>query len=448
MKRLTSNPWIVCMSAASIFFYQFIQISCFNALNTHFTLAFDLSSSKIGFLSALFFYGTVLLLIPAGVIIDRFSTRRLILSAMLITLVAEIIFLLAPSFLFIAIARFLMGISIGPVCFVASMRLASRWFSAERFALVMGIIVSYGMLGGIVAQTPVITLADKYGWQGAMLANLGLGAFITLIMYLFVYDYPLDKETEYQSQKNDHQKLGLKKSLKQSILKLQNWYCGIFASMLNLPIFLLGSLWGNVYLTQVFGLTGIEASVVTSMLFLGLLFGSPAFGFFSDLIKVRKIPMLIGSLLTTSTMIFVIENHSLTLPALTILFFILGFGSGAQVLAYPTLAESNPMSLTATAQGLSSTLVMLGGAIFQPLLSWLIELKWDGTGEAGIPLYSPENYKFGMWLLPISMFISGLIVILMRETNCKRQDFAMPIMQAPKEILVKQPYTDVAKKLK
>jgi MFS family permease len=424
MRRLTSNPWIVCLAAASFFFYQYIQITIFNVLKPDLMVAFDTTSSALSLLSSLYFYGTVLFLIPAGILLDYLSTRTIILMAMALSLVGLGIFITANTISTAGIGRFLIGISGGPFCFLSTMRLASRWFPEERLAFVTGIIVAVAMLGGIISQAPFIYLVDAFGWRYAMYLNLMLGVVIAGIIYLYIYDYPEGKEEDYKQQIKFYREIGFVKGLKIVVLKLQNWYCGIFASLLNLPIFVLGALWGLMYLTQIFNLERMQASWVCSMLFFGMLVGAPVFGFISDTLHLRKVPMLAGSLICFISVLIVIDSSHLSYASLMLLFFLIGFGSSAQILAYPTVTESNPLALTGSALGLSSTLIMSGGAIFQPIVGWLIEMKWDKLLEDGLPVYSAANYKFALWIMPISILIAGSMVLLIKETYCKRREFS------------------------
>jgi len=50
-------------------------------------------------------------------------------------------------------------------------------------------------------------------------------------------------------------KLGYWKSLSLAFLKFQNWLGGIFSCLMNLPLIILGGLWGTAYLTHAHGFT-------------------------------------------------------------------------------------------------------------------------------------------------------------------------------------------------
>lgn len=422
MQRLTKNPWIVCLAAAGFFLYQYVQLTNFNVLKPDLSAAFNASSAEISLVSSMYFYGTILFLIPAGILLDNLSTRSIILIAMLLSLIGLGLFISAESIYMAALGRFIVGVSGGPFCFLSTMRLASRWFPENRLAYITGIIVAVAMLGGIIAQAPFLILVETLGWRAAMYLNLLLGLIITAIIYLFVYDYPPGKEKEYIDQIQFYRKIGFVQGLKKVILKSQNWNCGLFASLLNLPILVFGALWGIMYLTQIYNLSKIQSSWVCSVLFLGMLIGAPVFGFISDKLYLRKVPMLAGTLICLISVFMVLESHDLTFTSLMIVFYFIGFGSSAQILAYPTVTESNPAALTGSALSLASTLIMSAGAIFQPIIGWLIEIDWDNKLFEGIPVYSNANYNFALWIVPLSIMLAGSIIFLIRETYCRRKD--------------------------
>ena len=75
------QSWVVCFSATLFFFFEFMQINMFNALDTALIKTFHMSAIQLGHLSANYFYATVIFLFPAGMILDRISTRKVIIAA-------------------------------------------------------------------------------------------------------------------------------------------------------------------------------------------------------------------------------------------------------------------------------------------------------------------------------------------------------------------------------
>lgn len=412
------SAWIVCLVSALFFFYEFIQMNMFNAISTELMKAFKIDSTGLGNLSATYFWGDVLFLFPAGMILDRFSTRKIILGALLVCIVGTVVFANSESLFLAKLCRFITGIG-NAFCFIACIRLASRWFPARRMALVIGLIVTIAMLGGVFAQTPLTYLDQKLGWRYALMFNASLGIVIFGIIWWFVFDTPPGAQ-EVQHKKATS-KYSAWETAKLALKNPQNWFCGLYTSLLNLGLMLLGALWGVMYLEQVHGIARTQASFVTSMAFFGLIVGSPALGWLSDTMGKRKPVMIVGALLSIFSMVAIMFIPQLSLGLAMLLFFLMGFFTSAQVISYPVVTESNPTAMTSTATGLASFLIMAGPAIAQPLFGWLMDYNWQGTldVEHGIRIYSNHDFLVAMSILPISFVIGLCLSFFVKETHCQ-----------------------------
>lgn len=411
------QPWLVCLSAALFFFYEFIQMGMFNSISQELMHDFSINAGQLGFLSATYFYADVLFLLFAGILVDRISIRTIILSAMLMVVLSTVTFAFSQSFQLAAFSHFIAGIG-NAFCFLSCIKLATRWFPSQRLALVIGIMITIAMAGGIVAQTPFALLVHKLGWRIAVLINAILGSFITVMVYVFVQDYPGNQRSK-KTVKVAIPSISVGRSVVLALLNKQNSLAGIYTCLLNLPIVLLGALWGTLYLTQVHHLGKTQASLVAMMIFLGTIIGSPLVGWFSDFIGRRRSLMIIGALLSLLVLMLIMFIPVLHFYTLLGLFLLLGIFTSTQIISYPLIAESNPKHLTGTSTGLASILIMGGGAVFQPLFGWLIDLHWDQVLIQGVPLYSPRNYLYGMAIMPIAFTVSLIAACCLRETYCQ-----------------------------
>lgn len=419
MNRLIQNPWVVCLSASLFFFYEYFQINMFNALDVELMKAFHVDGATLSWLSSAYFYGVIILLLPAGIILDKTSPRKLILITMVVSILGTIMFTMSQTWEQAALGRFIVGLSAGPFALLSVLKLASRWFKANQMAFATGVIIAIGMIAGIMAQAPFTYLVTTIGWREALWINIGAGVIMYIVMHFLINDYPKEKMLAIIEEKRQAALQGFLSNLKQVFTTKENWQCGLFAALTNLPIFMLGALWGGLYLTQAHGFTRMDAAYITTMLYVGMLIGSPVFGWFSDKIKLRKLPMIFGAGLCTLSIIAVMQSNESSFISFLLLFFVMGFGSSAQILAYPTVAETNPPALMASAEGLAATLIMGAGALFQPILGWLIKYNWDGTMHNGVPFYSPADYYYGISIIPISILFSIVVICFMKETNCE-----------------------------
>lgn len=412
------RAWLICLVMSLFFFYEFVQMNIFDSIAQDVLIDFSLTSTSIGYLASLYFYGNFLMVIPAGMLLDRFSTKKIALTAMIVSTSATIIFSQTHILILAQICRFLAGMGAG-FCFLSNIRLASRWFSANHLAFVTGIIVTMAMIGGMVAQTPMAVLSEHIGWRSAMLTNGLLGLVIIFLIFFIVRDQP-KKETQHVQEEHDHlKKYGVWHSLSFVIRAKNNWLGGLYTTLMNLPIFILGALWGITYLEQVDHISHDQASYVISMLFVGVIFGSPAFGWFSDKILSRRKPMLLGAIASLIVILIMIYVPNLSVSALLILSFLLGFMTSSQIISYPAIAELNPTELTASAISIVSLVIMASGVVVQPLTGWLIGLHWNHQMLDGKPLYLQHDFMMAMLIMPISFVISFFVAMTIKETHCR-----------------------------
>ncbi len=409
------TPWIVCFSAALFFFYEFIQMNLFNAISAALMQDFSLSATQLGFLSANYFYSNLLFLLPAGLILDRVSTRKVILVSLSICVLGTFFFALSTHYYLAAIFRFFTGIG-SAFCFLSCIRLATRWFPSNKMALVSGLIVTMAMTGGMVAQGPLTVLVNVLGWRHALLVDAGFGVVILAIIFAVVKDYP-----EHYPLKT-HSPLTLKsfwQSMSQSYLKMQNWLGGIYTCMMNLPMAVLGALWGILYLEQIHHLPDASAAWITSMLFVGTIIGAPLAGLISDKLSRRKLPMLLGTVVSFILVMLIIQVPMHSFVTLLTLFFLLGLTTSTQVISYPTIAESNSHALTATSVSVVSFTTISGYAWSQPLFGSLMDWHWNGLMQGGHAIYSAINFKTALLILPIGFLIAFVAALMLKETYCK-----------------------------
>lgn len=410
------KAYVVCFSAALFFFYEFLQMHIFDAINGALREAFQVNATQLGFLSSSYLWAVLLFSLPAGVLLDRYSARTLILGALSVCIVGTLGFAWSHTFWAAAFFHFLSGIG-NAFCFVSSILLVTRWFPANRQAMIIGLVVTMAFLGGVVAQSPLAKLSEWYGWRGALTIDAVFGLLILAQIYSFVEDSPNAKKFVGEAGSQSVMKeLGL-------VLKnKQNYLASLYTSLLNLPIMVLCALWGTPYLQVVHGQGVIQATEIVSMILLGSIVGAPLAGWWSDSWGYRRRPMLIGAVLTLLSGLCLMILPVMSFGSLSILFFCLGFFSSTQVIAYTMVAESNAPALTGTATGLASLIIMGGAGVAQVLFGELLDWHWEGVMSHGQAVYSVADYQFAMWLFPV-VFLMGLVSMALAKEPARVDEF-------------------------
>lgn len=415
-----SNPikaWTIVLVSGLFFFYEFIQLTMFDTLTPYMMKDFAITGKAVADISSWYFVAEISLLFIAGIIIDRVSTKRLILTFMSLCVAATFLFSFSQSLVVAEVCRFIEGLG-AAFCFMCSLKLANIWLPEKRLALASGLLVTMAMMGGYVSHEPLGILIEHLGSWRTGIQYLGyLGIVFIAVIAFFVHDADntsLKKTLDLKSIDTYEEFNKIKRALKNN----QNWLSGLYTCLVNLPIFIFGALFGSLYLSQVHGLTDTDARNVSSMIFWGTILGSPFFGLISDYIRRRKPPMIIGAILSLAVILLIMYLPSPSYNTLFILFLALGFITSSQTIIYPLISESNPKIITGTSLGIASTIIMSGGLI-ERVFGTLLEKNWDGKVIEGVAHYTQANYNYALMILPIAFIVSIIIAFIVKETHCK-----------------------------
>ncbi len=401
-------PYLVCFSAALFFAYELMQMHMMNAIAPFLMRDLAMNGTSFGNLCATYLLADVIFLFPAGIILDRFPTRSVILIALALCIFGTVGFALATSYPLACVCHFFSGIG-NAFCFLSCMMLISRWFPAEKQAFIIGLVVTIGMLGGVIAQSPFSYLSELLTWRRALLVDAVFGMFVYGLIFLFVYD------PEKLNQQKIHQEIPFWEGIRRSVFNLQNIFCGLYTCLMNLPLMVIGAVWGSLYLTQIHQVPLTKASFIVSMICMGTIVGSPVFGYFSDKSRLRRPWMAIGAVLSFVVMCLILGLSHLSEGMLILLFFALGLFSSSQILGYPTITESNPKELTGTSMGIAAVIIMGLPMIAQPLSGYLLDLNWTGLVTNGTPIYNASDYLKAFSMFPIGFLIALVANFVIKE---------------------------------
>lgn len=402
-------PWVICLSAGLFFFYEFFQLNLFDVINNDLRGELMLSSTQISWMSSSYLWANLLFLIPAGILLDKYSTKNVILISMLSCIIGTFGFAMMHSFYVGFTFHFISGIG-NAFCFLSCVVLIANWFPPHRQALVIGMVVTMAFIGGMMAHTPLAFLNQKMGWRNALIIDGVVGVVLWLWIYISVMDHPKLRK-DNQSESHNPQKNFA------PLVCLQNWLAGLYTAFLNLPIMVLCALWGATYLTLVHHMTEWQASNIISMILLGSIFGCPIAGWLSDTMRKRKPVMIFGAIasLLCTIPLFYHNIFDLNYASLSVIFFALGFFTSTQVVSYPLVAESNSPQNTGFATSIASIIIMGSAAVAQVIFGWLI----DYHSKQNIIVNQVADIQYAMLLFPITIFLSLIASMLIKETNCK-----------------------------
>lgn len=369
MVRCYQNKWTSCLASSLLFFYLSIMMNIYNPMSIEVIKQLNINGQQYGYLSASYLLANVLFLIPAGIISEISSQRKILLFATLASSVLTFGFSLIDNLYEGIIINFLLGI-LGSFCFVVPAKLIKLWFPTNYISSVFGIILSLAMLGGVIANFLFTWLSYYMSWR-TNLQFMGILAIIFLIIkWGFVYAPSYHKNDIISL-------LSIKTTLKKIVYNKKNtlkiFLAGIYNSLMNLSLPVLGAEWGIVYLISVFHLKKIGASIVVSMLFIGMSFGSLIFGTLADRYIRKSILMFFAGLFSLVAFILLQLGFMSKFYELLIVFLLIGTFCGSQALGYSLVIGLSPSQIVSINTSIISVIVMLGGTVMQPLFGFVLD---------------------------------------------------------------------------
>jgi MFS family permease len=375
---------------------------------------FKVDARGLAFAVSAYFYSYAFMQIPAGILYDHYGPKTLLTIAALLCAFGTYFFAATETILWAGIGRFLMGTG-SAFAFVGVLVIAGRWFDRRYFAFLVGLGQLLAVLGAVSGATPLAYGVDKLGWRGMLHLLVIVGILLAVLGFLVLRDRPEHKhESILKPEKN------LIKHLKQVVCKGQTWALAIYAFSAWGPVIVFAALWGVPYLMLRFQISNLHASLGTGLMLVGGGLLSPFLGSLSEKMQRRKSLLWVGSFLGLICSLIMLTIPELSFNMVLLLLFLMGVGTSVHTLTFAIVQDINKPSVTATGMGFNNMAVVVGGAILQPLVGFILNLGWDGKMEGGVPFYTLANYENALFVIPI-IYIIGLVVSLgfIKETNCK-----------------------------
>ncbi len=383
---------------------------------------FHITGTRLGALSAIYFFVYAAMQLPSGVLADTLGTRTSIIGGNITAGFGSILFGMAPSFEMACAGRFLVGLGVS-VVFISIMKNNAVWFHARVFGLMSGVTLLIGNLGSVTAAGPLSALLSIFAWRSIFI-SIGLFSLILSVAGFFIV-------------RNRPEDLGFtspnpRVSVDSGPVMHDSWLKNLWSVITTARVWpgffvqfgIIGGLyafmglWGVPYLRDVYGLSRADAAGYMTVMLLTFAVGALFFGWFSDRIGRRKSVLVTGMALYICSWLLLI--YSGWAPGLSgkIIFGLMGFAGSSFVITFACAKEVINPELSGMAVSIVNTGCFIGTALMQPLFGWIADRTWDGSIQDGIRVYSSADYHNGLLLMLCFGVIGFLATLLVRETYC------------------------------
>jgi sugar phosphate permease len=384
---------------------------------------FHTTGTKLGSLSAIYFFVYAFMQIPSGVIADTLGTRTSIVSGNIIAGTGSLIFGLAGSFEMACVGRFFVGLGVS-VVFVSIMKNNAVWFHERVFGVMSGLTLLFGNLGSVLAAGPLALMLTSFAWRTVFI-GIGITSLVlALLGYFIVRNRPEDlgfqapnlfANDDFNQSTSQHwlKNLG-------SVLKITRLWPGFWVQfgMIGALYSFMG-LWGIPYLRDVHGLDREYAADHMTVMLVCFALGSLFFGWFSDRIGKRKPLIILSVIMYTISWLSIM--YAPWVPGISgfSLFGLLGFSGAGFVLTFAVAKETANPNLSGMAVSVVNTGCFFGTALMQPLFGYIADLTWTGTIENGVRIYTSTDYYHGFIAILVFALIALVACIKIKETHCR-----------------------------
>ncbi|BCA95271.1 MFS transporter [Legionella antarctica] len=409
-------PWLVWGLGCLFYFYEcLLQVSP-SVMSNELMRDFSVTSQTLGILSGIYFYSYAAMQLPGGVLMDYFGPHRLLTLATVVCAVSTIAFGMTDNFFMACVARLMIGFG-SAFAAVGAMKLAANWFPAQKFALLTGLMVTIGMMGAIGGEAPLALLIENFGWRHSMIIMGSVGLVLSGLIVLIVRDAP--KNHTPLTHQHPLEEERLVPSFLALIKNRQLWLVALYGGLMYMATPVFCGLWGVPFLMNKMLIAKSTAANYVSLVFVGWAIASPLWGIFSNRIGLRKPPMYIGcvgALICSTLFIFAPITSAFPMQFLLLAF---GIFSAGFLPAFTVAKELCNKKYVATGLSFMNMMNMVGIALAQPLIGFILDKMWQGEMTGTVRLYPLAAYHTALSILPLGMLIALFILPRIKETYCQ-----------------------------
>jgi len=403
--------WILAFGYVLVYFHRL----CPAVVAVEMMKDLKATGALTGFLGAAYFYPYAAMQLPAGLLSDSWGPRNTITLFFGIAFIGSVILAMAPSVALAILGRTLVGLGVA-MLFVPTMKILAEWFHTREFAMMTGILMALGGLGSLIAATPLVWLSNWIGWRQSFLFVGVFTLLLAILVFLIVRDKPADKglPSPAESPQTAPEPIALIAGVKKVVTTPYFWPVAVWFFFDCAIFFSFGGLWGGPYLMQVYGYSKSQSGQILSMLAIGMIVGSPLVSFLSNnIIKSRKKTIIFSSIVVFMLML-PLTFFTATIPLVWHYIICLGLGifsSAIVVIGFTTNKELFPVQMAGTATGMINLFPFLGGAVFQPVLGFVLEQNGKVDGA-----FTLSGYRQAFLVLFMCSVIALIASFFMKET--------------------------------
>ena len=383
------------------YFLSYLYRSTNAVLAPYLSNDLSLNAEQLGLITSAYFLTFALFQLPLGVLLDKYGARKVQSILFLVAATGAILFSLGNDVWSLVIARGLIGLGVSGALMGAFQAFAI-WFPKERLPLLVGLFMSAGGMGAIVASTPLEMALQITDWRGVYFF---LGIITILIGLLIFFIVPEKKEPA-----TNEKPLPILKVLKNIYTSYAFWRIGPLSGIAGGTGLAILGLWAGPWLSDIGKFSKTEIANILFISTIMMTIGTASLGIVTDYLRkfnISPIGVMGGALF-----VFIIPLTVITfglMPKAIWPWVVLSITSLAATLAYAGLSQHFPTSYAARASTAINLICFLVAFIAQYAIGFVMQIIEPGKQYG----YSIKAYQAGFGLFLGLVIICYIIFVIM-----------------------------------
>lgn len=417
-QRARASAWLVWVIAVGVYFLALFHRASLGVAGNEALTQLNISATALGTFAMVQVGVYALMQVPAGLMIDQWGPRRMLLAATLTMGTAQILFAFSTNFVSALAARAILGAGDAAV-FISVLRLAAQWFPRRRYAILTMITALVGMMGNLVATVPLVVLLGQQGWTKTFLFTgaLSLVYAVLLLRPAVVAPYRdsvAAVEQDQQPAPDSESLLTEARTTMRESWALSETRLGFWIHQATMAIgTVLSLVWGYPYLTQGLGYSNEAAASMLSI----YVIANVVFNFIIGPLAGRKPGWRLPIAFWTAAVVLASLLALTVWPGagppqviVAIAFTLFAAGIPASQIGFHIARDYNPGARIATATGLVNTGGFIGAMGSALLIGFVLDIS---SGSGFTPDLSDYRWAFScMAGLAALSFIAMTVSVL------------------------------------
>jgi MFS family permease len=390
------------------YFLSYLYRSTNAVLAPYLSSDLNLNAEQLGLITSAYFLTFGLFQLPLGVLLDKYGARKVQSILFLIAAIGAILFSLGNGVWSLVTARGLIGLGVSGAL-MAAFKAFAVWFPKERLPLLIGLFMSAGGMGAIVASTPLEMALQITDWRGVYLF-IGIVTIFVGILIFFVV--PEKQENNY-----NEKPLPVLKVLKHIYTSYAFWRIGPLSGIAGGTGLAILGLWAGPWLSDIGKFNKNEIANILFISTIMMTIGTTSLGIITD--YLRKFNISPVGVMGGALFVFIIPLTIITfgiMPKAIWPWVVLSITSLAATLAYAGLSQHFPTSYAARASTAINLICFLMAFIAQYAIGFIMQLVEPGK-QSG---YSIKAYQAGFGLFLGLLIICYIIFIIMSVLEIRK----------------------------